>query len=155
MESRAKMIWDTLITLSLIIIIIALIVEFFFHPDHHTLELIHTLDVIALSFLFVELVYDFHKAEDKKKFLMREWLLIISFLPFGTILRLTRVFKASRVVKLLSSVWARVAKLFRLEQAGVKTAQSTVHATKITKALRPAAQFMDKRDKQLKKMRKR
>lgn len=154
-----KMLWDTLISVSLAIIVIALIVEFFFHPGPQTLELIHTLDVIALSFLFTELVYDFYKAENKQKFVTKEWLLIISFLPFGTILRLTRIFRASRVIKFLSRVWARITRVFRAEVVGVKGVQAAVHVSKVApkagKAIRPIAQFMDKREKQLKKMRKR
>ena len=136
MESQAKMIWDTLITISLVIIIVALIIEFFFHPDVHTLELLHTLDVIALSFLFVELVYDFYNAEDKKKFVTKEWLLILSFMPFGTVLRFSRILRLSKVLK-------------------IESIQSLVHATKITRVTRPVAQFLSKKEKQLEKMRER
>lgn len=155
MGNIAKNLWDLLLTLSLIFIILALILEFFFHPDKKTLELIHTIDIFALSFLFVELVYDFHKAEDKKKFVTKEWLLILSFLPFGTVFRLGRIFKASRVVKFLSGSWARILRLVRLESVGVKTAQSTVHVARASRIMRPIAEILRKKDEKLSVLRKR
>tara|TARA_Y100000310_G_scaffold345828_1_gene470719 strand:+ start:10389 stop:10940 length:552 start_codon:yes stop_codon:yes gene_type:complete len=154
MVNWAKNLWDLLLTLSLIFIIVALIAEFFFHLDEKTLKLIHDIDVFALSFLFVELAYDFHKAEDKKKFVTKEWLLILSFLPFGTIFRLGRVFKASRVVKFASSAWTRILRLIRLESVGVKTAQSTVHASKVSRIMRPIAEIFRKKDEKLNDLRK-
>jgi len=136
----AKVVWETLVTLSLIAIIILLIIEFFFHPDEKLLEKMHIVDIFALSFLFVELAYDFYRAENKVKFVKKEWLLILSFLPFGMMLRVAQLFRSTRVIKLLSTVWARVATLFRFEQTSVKTAQSAVHATKVGRVIRPAAQ---------------
>ncbi|MCK4883384.1 MAG: hypothetical protein KAS30_00805, partial [Candidatus Diapherotrites archaeon] len=120
-----------------------------------TLKLIHNIDVFALSFLFVELAYDFYKAEDKKKFVTKEWLLILSFLPFGTIFRIGRIFKASRAAKVLSSVWARVLGLLKLESIGLKTAQSTVHISKASRIMRPIAEVLRKKDEKLRDLRKR
>ena len=155
MGNFAKNTWDLLLTLSLIFIILALILEFFFRPDKKTLELVHTIDIFALSFLFVELAYDFYKAEDKKKFVTKEWLLILSFLPFGTIFRLGRIFKGTRAIKTLSNIWARLAGLLKLESVGVKTAQSTVHVTRASRILRPIAEILRKKDEKLSVLRKR
>ncbi|MBU0662576.1 hypothetical protein KJ891_03865, partial [Candidatus Micrarchaeota archaeon] len=91
----AKVVWETLVTLSLIAIVILLIMEFFFHPDEKLLEKMHIVDIFALSFLFVELAYDFYRAEDKVKFVKKEWLLIISFLPFGMLLRVAQLFRST------------------------------------------------------------
>jgi hypothetical protein len=155
MGNWAKLLWDLLLTLSLIFIIVALIVEFFFHLDEKTLKLVHDIDIFALSFLFVELAYDFYKAEDKKKFVTKEWLLILSFLPFGTIFRIGRIFKASRVVKFLSGAWARILRLVRLESVGLKTAQSAVHVSKVSRVMRPIAEIFRRKDKKLSDLRKR
>ncbi len=156
----AKLLWDTLITMSLIVIIYALLAEFFFHPPEYELELLHNLEIVALSFLFVELAYDFYKAKDKKNFVRREWLLIISFLPFGTIFRLMRFVRASRVVQALSSATGRLARALRIESVGVKSAQGAVHASKVGRflpklgrAIRPIAQFLSKKDKRLEEVR--
>lgn len=153
MSNWAKLLWDTLVTISLVVIVVALIIEFLMHPSPRTLEIVHAIDTVALVFLFVDLLHEFYLAEDKKNFVTREWLLIISFLPFGTIFRLGSIFRASRVVKAVSSVWASFLKLIRLEGVGVKAAQSAVHATKLSKLLRPVAQFMSKKDKQMQEMR--
>jgi len=155
MSSWAKNLWDLLLTLSLIFIIVALVVEFFFHVDGKTLKLIHDIDVFALSFLFVELAYDFYRAEDKKKFVTKEWLLILSFLPFGTIFRIGRAFKASRVIKFLSGTWAGILRLLRLESIGLKTAQSAVHISRTSRIMRPIAQILRKKDEKLSDLRKR
>ncbi|MFH1239701.1 MAG: hypothetical protein V1672_00625 [Candidatus Diapherotrites archaeon] len=155
MSSWAKNLWDLVLLLSLIFIIVALVVEFFFHVDEKTLKLIHNIDVLALSFLFVELAYDFYRAEDKKKFVTKEWLLILSFLPFGTIFRIGRIFKASRVVTFLSSAGTRIVRLLRLESVGLKTAQSTVHISRASRIMRPIAQILRKKDEKLSELRKR
>lgn len=140
----AKVVWETLVTLSLIAIVILLIMEFFFHPDEKLLEKMHIVDIFALSFLFVELAYDFYRAEDKVKFVKKEWLLIISFLPFGMLLRVAQLFRSTRVITLLGGLWARVAVFFRFEQTSVKTAQGAVHATKVGRVIRPVAQVFDR-----------
>lgn len=149
----AKWLWDTLTGISLIVIIIALVIEFFFHPDKHTMEIVHMFDITALSFLFVELVNDFNHAENKRKFVTREWLLIISFLPLGTMIRAGRVFQGSRAVVFASRIWGRLAELLRIEGVGVKTTQSLIHASKIGRVLRPVAEILSLKNKQAEELR--
>ncbi|MBU0635925.1 hypothetical protein KKE06_02775 [Candidatus Micrarchaeota archaeon] len=145
MSNWAKNLWNLILTLSLIFIILALLIEFFFQVDEKTLWLIHIIDIFALSFLFMELVYDFYRVEDKKKFVTKEWLLILSFLPFGAIFRVGRVLKASRAVKFLSGAGTRILRFLRLESIGLKAAQSTVHISRASRILRPIAEILRKK----------
>lgn len=153
MSNIPKLVWDSLISFSLVFIIISLIIEFFFHPEKQVLELLHTIDIFAVSFLLVELAYDFYKAEDKKKFVKKEWILILSFLPFGTIFRLGRIFRSSRLIGYMSKIWGRLSKFLRIEKVGIKTAQSAVHASKVGRITRPIAQIISKKNKQIERKR--
>lgn len=142
-----KSLWDFLVLVSIVVIIAALIIEFFFHPKKETLELIHKIDIIALAILFIDLAYLFYKAKDKKKFFKEEWLLIISFLPFASIFRLFRFLRATRVVQGLSSIGSRILRFLRIEGLGLKISQTIVHALKGIRFLRPIAQFFSRKKK--------
>lgn len=142
-----KGLWDFLVLVSIVVIVAALIIEFFFHPKKETLELIHKIDIIALVILFIDLAYLFYKAKDKKKFLQEEWLLIISFLPFASIFRFFRFLRATRIVQGLSSIGSRILRFLRIEGLGLKISQTIVHALKGIRFLRPIAQFFSRKKK--------
>ncbi|PIN85535.1 MAG: hypothetical protein COV47_01635 [Candidatus Diapherotrites archaeon CG11_big_fil_rev_8_21_14_0_20_37_9] len=154
MVSWTKNIWDLLITLSLLIIVITLITEFFIHLDKDTMELLHTTEIFALSFLFMELAHDFYLAEDKKKFVAKEWLRIISFIPFATVFRFALFARTTKVMQFLGSLWLRVKVFLRIESVTAKTGQSVVHASKATRIMRPVAQFFSKKEEYVENARK-
>ncbi len=139
-------VWKALISFSILIIIITLFFEFFLHVSSENIELIRNAEIFALSFLFVELLYNFISADNKREFVKKEWLLILSFLPFGAIFRFLRVVKTTKVFVFLSGIWLKLVRFLKLESLSVKTAQSVVHSTKAVKAVRPIAQIIKQKD---------
>ncbi len=146
-KNLLKSLWDFLILASIIFIIFALIIEFFFHPKKETLELIHKIDIIALAILFIDLAYLFYKAKDKKNFIKEEWLLIISFLPFGAIFRFFRFLRATRIFQGAASISSRVLRLLRIEGIALKISQTLIHALKGIRFIRPIAQIFSRKKK--------
>jgi len=92
------------------------------------MDLTHTIDLVAILVLFADLLLQISRAEDKVCYVKENWLLILSFVPFGSSLRLLNFLK---IIKTRGSVALKAIKI-----AG--------HASHITKLLRPIMQLFSR-----------
>lgn len=121
-----------MVLFSVVFILFALLVEFVLlavlHIPEDLVHLIELLDIGAVLILLVDVGMNFHGAKDKKKFLVDNWLIVLSFLPYLTIFRVLRV--GSAIIKFyhhLPDFKERLAFFFRKKKDAVK---EKVHAVR-------------------------
>ena len=114
-----------LVTLSILVLIATLIYEyavpFFSRPlTEAELHWLHDIELAAILVLAVEVGLAIYRAEDKKKYILENWLLIVSLIPFASSVRVLRFLRVVRVqggtaLKLIK-IWiygSRVIRFFR------------------------------------------
>ena len=112
-----------LVTISILVLIFTLLYEyvgpFFVGPlSEKEIHLLHDIEIVAIVILAVEICIALWKAKDKKKYLMENWLMILSLVPFASSVRLLRFLKVVRVqggtaLKLIK-IWFHGSRVIRL-----------------------------------------
>ena len=109
--------WRVLVIISLFTIMITLAIELFMSLTEQQLNTVHMIDAIAVLILIIDLGYLISRAKNKIKFVLENWLLILSFLPYASFTRVFRYVKVfagrtERYAKALK-VWLESPRLFR------------------------------------------
>ncbi len=128
--------WALAVNASIIVLIVALVLPFFRELSETQHLLLTLAEYSALAILFVDIVALLVLAKNKRKFLLENWYIFASFLPFGAILRLAR---ALRSIRLLASI----------ELSGVF--HVLAHSPKLARLFRPFAQVYRKFTEKLKR----
>lgn len=129
MRKRLEWLWKAIALISLFVILAALLAELFLHLSEEQEQLLLTIELIALLILFLDLAIHFYRAKHKKKFLKENWLMVLSFLPFGSIFRIAR---GIRFFGTALAGW--FSKVFHL----------VTHSTKFARAYRAFAMWFSK-----------
>ncbi len=121
--------WKAIAIVALFAILITFLAEFFLHPTEEQRHWLEIIDLAAVAMLAVELIIHYVESKHKKHFFRKNWLLIVSFLPMGSLLR------AMKAVKVFGKIIANYAsKGFHL----------LTHSTKFMQAYRLIAVWSNK-----------
>lgn len=86
--------WKVIAILALFFILFTFLAEIFLHLEEGQRHLLELLDLVAIGVLVIDLGIHYSESKQKKGFVKRNWLLILSFLPFGSILRFVKTIKS-------------------------------------------------------------
>ncbi|PLW80326.1 hypothetical protein C0585_03345 [Candidatus Woesearchaeota archaeon] len=106
MYERKKVIWETLILISVVLVITLLILEFFVDLTHYEGYILWFEGVIFGIFLS-DLIILYRRSKNYKDFLKKNWLDIIATIPLGQAFRLAkfiRFFKILKTLKIFKSI---------------------------------------------------
>lgn len=133
MDVQGSKAWRVLVSLSLVFLIFAVIIELFMIDWLSSYLSVQNLEQFTLLFTFVlmaDIYFSFLKSTDKKAFLKKNALKILVILPWGTI------FRALSFIR-LEGMFAEIpilADLFAMEKAG-SAASKTILIAEKTKRL--------------------
>lgn len=77
----------------MIALLVVMLAEALFKVEGFNLKVLEFLELSALLVLFVDLAVNFSRAESKLKFIRKNWLEILLFMPFAFTFRALRVFE--------------------------------------------------------------
>ena len=93
------------------------------------------MDLIITFIFLIDLIFLYRHASGLKDFIKRNWLDIISVIPFGMAFRLTKLVRTVRLLKLFT----RTSKLSKVTK--VSKLSKTAQVSKITRGLRVKSQI--------------
>ncbi len=99
------------------------VIELFFHPQETTLHTLHRLDAWLIGIFVADLGYTFVRVFDKRKFIRKNWLLILSFLP---IVRMAKMMELGRCLEVFR-LYKHRHQLANLEHMGIKGIEKSTH----------------------------
>ena len=129
MDFQGSKAWRVLVSLSLVFLIFAVIIELFMMEWVSAYVSVQNLEQFTLLFTFVlmaDIYFSFLKSTDKKVFLKKNALKILIILPWGTI------FRALSFIR-LEGMFAKIpilADLFAMEKAGAAASKTILIAEK-------------------------
>ena len=128
--------WRAIVIASLLVILGTFLADLFIPLDEGQRKILEFLDLAAIVVLAVDLFVAYRKTKEKGKFLFRNWLLIISFIPFASFIRVLRYFKVikatlqggiSKGIHVIGHV-PRIARLYRVIVVGLSKTKQRVSA---------------------------
>ena len=129
MDFQGTRAWRVLVSLSLVFLIFAVIVELFLMEWLSSYISVQNLEQFTLIFTFVlmaDIYFSFLKSTDKKAFLKKNALKILIILPWGTIFRALSFIRVDGLVAEIPIL----ADLFAMEKAGAAASKTILIAEK-------------------------
>ncbi len=90
--------WRLAVALAMLTILAVFLLEFFYHFEANSLRLLEFLELAALLVLFVDLAVNFSRAENKAKFMRKNWFELLLFVPFAFTFSALRAFEVFEVM---------------------------------------------------------
>ena len=133
---RFARIWKNLTIAALFAILFTLAIDLFVPLGEETASAIQAIDFAAIIVLFIDFAWNLAKAKNWLYYLKKNWLLGLSFLPFGASIRLASRLNAFKAL------------LSRGEQAG-KAVKIAAHSTRLMRIIRPLIIFTQNLEKKV------
>lgn len=103
---QLDIIWDVVVFIAVALVFVILILESFFNltPYPGLQQLLVVLDYLVLAVFVIDLVVIYRKQKSLKYFLIHNWLDIIAVIPFGSVFKVTKVVRLTRIIKTFGKV---------------------------------------------------
>ncbi|MFH1470209.1 MAG: hypothetical protein ABIF01_00510 [Candidatus Micrarchaeota archaeon] len=90
--------WRATVALAMVSILAVFGLEIFYHPGKDALLALEFIELAALLVLFVDLAVNFSRAENKSKFIRKNWFELFLFVPFAVTFEAFRAFELFQVM---------------------------------------------------------